>query len=387
MTILFTGHNIGRLAIKNRFIFSACEDGSATEIGEVTERIIANAGRLAKNEVGMIISGHLSVHPLGRTRRKQTGIHDDRHIPGLAKVVKTVHQYDCKMVFQLGHAGLQTSAQVIGHPPLGPSSGNPLDDEGIDEIIASFISSAARAAEAGADGIQIHAAHGYLVNQFLSPYYNQRTDSWNGADANRFKLLDKIITGIQTILPEKMAIMVKLNANDYTRTAGITPDLAVSYAGKLSDLGIDALEISCGTSLSSPWHMCRGDVPIEELLLSYPDAQKARVEAGLKKMVGKYDLVEGYNLDAVKMIRPVMKGIPVMAVGGFRSVRAMAESVQNGHTDFISLCRPLIREPALIKQLKDGKKDRAACDNCNKCLAALANELPVQCYRNGFGSR
>jgi 2,4-dienoyl-CoA reductase-like NADH-dependent reductase (Old Yellow Enzyme family) len=374
---------MGQLEIKNRFVLSACENYSATDASEITEKIIHKNRLWAEGEIGLIISSHLSVHLLGRTRRKQLGIHDDTLVPGLEELAGTVHRHKGKIIFQLGHAGLQTSSDTIGQPPSGPSN-NPLNETAIRDVIGSFVKAAKRALAAGADGVQIHAAHGYLINQFLSPYYNRRRDCWGGSEGNCFRLLGEIVAGIKSILPGNMILLVKLNSNNYTPQEGITPALAAGYARRLADLGIDGLEVSCGTSLFSPWNMCRGDVPVKELLLRLPKAQRPRGEAVLKNMAGKFDLFERYNVEASRMIRPVIGKIPLISVGGWRSVGAMEETINNGDADFISMCRPFIREQSLVKKIREGKTERASCTSCNKCLAALANNMPVQCYVKGF---
>ncbi len=385
MSILFTPFNLGPVEIKNRFVFSACEDNLADEGGQVTEASLRKVRMAALGRVGLIISSHLSIHPWGRTRIRQLGIHDDRMIPGLKRLVDTVHKESGKILFQLGHAGLTAKQEVIGRSPLGPSTkDNPMDDEAIHLVLSSFLRAAERTAAAGADGIQIHAAHGYLVHEFLSPFFNQRTDSWGGSEENRFRFLRKIIVETRKILPPEMALTVKLNVHDYTRQEGITPPLAVGYARRLAVLGIDGLEISCGTSAFSPWTMCRGEVPVPEILRNVESAKRPRVEETLQKTRDNFRFEEGYNLDKTIMIRPVMGNIPLFAVGGWRTVSAMEEAVQKGHTDLISMCRPFIREPSLVRKIQEGKVLASSCTNCNRCLMALAADLPGRCYVKGL---
>lgn len=381
MSILFSPVTLGPFQLKNRFIFSACEDNMAAETGRITKEILHKNKMLARGEVGLIISSHMFVHELGRTRRHQTGIHSDDTMDGLKDLVETVHPYNCRIVFQLGHAGLQTSSAVIGREPLGPTSENTMDGENIEAVIQAFRAAAERAVEAGADGVQIHAAHGYLINQFLSPHYNHRRDTWGGSDENRFRLLKEIVTSIRTVLPKDRLLLVKLNTHDHTPSSGITPPMARRYAEHLAALAIDGLEVSCGTSLISPWNMCRGEVPVQELLQGFPESHRPRIEGILKTMEGKFTLREGYNVEAAKLIRPVMAGIPLFAVGGWRTVESMEKAVANGDTDFIPICRPLIREPLLVRNMKAGKTREATCTSCNKCLAALAGNRKVRCYR------
>src|SRR4030042_1820372 len=387
MSLLFSPFNLAKLEIKNRFIFSACEDNLSTEQGFVTDEIKRKDSRIAAGEVGLIISSHIAVHPLGCTKKRKLGIYNDDMIPRLKNLVDAVHDKRSKIIFQLGHAGIQTTEDAIGQLPLGPSPSPKnleMNEDQIQEVILAFARGSARAIEAGADGIQLHAAHGYLINEFLSPYFNRRSDLWGGSEENRFQFLGNIVIEIKKILPEGVPLLIKLNSNDYTPEEGITPGLAVSYAERLAGLKIDGLEVSCGTTSRSPWNICRGDIPIKEIRKSFPEAQRPVVEAALGKMAGKFALQEGYNLEATKMIRPVMGNIPLFAVGGFRHVSDMEEAVKNGYTDFISMCRPFIREPYLIKHIREGKVKAASCTSCNKCFAAVANDIPVKCYNKEF---
>jgi len=205
-----------------------------------------------------------------------------------------------------------------------------------------------------------------------------------GSDANRFRFLKELIPEVRNKLPRGMPNLVKLNTHDYTPQEGITPSLAVTYARWLADLEINGLEISCGSPVYSFMNMCRGDVPVKELVNSLPFWKRPIGKLMMKSLVGRYDLEEGYNLEAAKMIRPIMGNISLFAVGGFRHVSSMEGAVENGYTDFISMCHPFIKEPYLVKHIKEGKVKTASCTSCNKCLAAVANDMPVKCYEKGF---
>lgn len=302
-------------------------------------------------------------------------------IPGLQRLTKTVQRESAKIVFQLGHAGLTAKEQIIGRPPLGPSAKTgEMTEEEIREAIHAYGAAARRAAEAGADGIQLHGAHGYLINQFLSPFYNHRADIWGGSNENRFRLLQEIIKEVKKNITTYMVLLVKLNSHDYTPQEGITPALAVSYAKNLSDIGVDGIEVSCGNSALAPWNICRGDVPAKEILNMVPESKRFQVRETLEKIKDNYKIEEGYNLNAAMMMRPVVGSTPLFAVGGWRHVQAMENAIAQGKTDLISLCRPLIREPALVKKFKEGKATVSSCINCNRCFIALAYGLPGRCY-------
>jgi 2,4-dienoyl-CoA reductase-like NADH-dependent reductase (Old Yellow Enzyme family) len=318
-------------------------------------------------------------------------------IPGLTKLVEAVHREGGKIAFQLVHAGRQTTKAMIGQTPMGPSSRGrdpvyfvkpkEMSVNEIQEAIQAFGAAAKRAVSAGVNGIQLHAAHGYLINQFLSPFFNHRKDKWGGSDINRFRFLKEIIAEVRKAMPKGMPVLVKLNANDHTPQAGITPPLAVQYARWLAELEIDGLEISCGTAMYSYMNQCRGDVPVKEFVSSLPFWKKPLAKLALKTMVGKYDLEEGYNLEAAKRIKPAMGKIPLFVVGGLRKVKHMTEVLEKQYADGISMCRPFIREPFIVKKIREGKADAVACISCNRCLAAVASNMPVQCYVKGFPVR
>jgi 2,4-dienoyl-CoA reductase-like NADH-dependent reductase (Old Yellow Enzyme family) len=390
MASLFTPLKIGSVIIKNRFVHSATYEAMASEAGEITDKLVKRYQVLAKGEVGLIIPGHMFVHPYGRAGQFQAGIHTDKMIPGLKRLVDVVNEEGSKVFLQISHAGRQTKKSLIGRRPMGPSSFDrdptnlvkaaEMSNEEIKESIAAYGEAARRAVEAGADGIQLHAAHGYLINQFLSPYFNKRTDEWGGSDPKRFSFLKEVIQISRENMPAGMPLSVKLNTQDFTPNEGIIPALAAKYSGWLKEMNVDGLELSCGSSVYAFMNMCRGDVPLDELLAGLPGWKKPMARIMLKKMIGKYKLKEGYNVDAAKLVRPRLNGTILTVVGGFRSLPHMEELVAQGHTDLVAMSRPFIREPHLLLQFKEGKKDAATCLSCNKCLAAVANEQAVRCY-------
>jgi len=397
MSILLSPLKIGNVELPNRFVCSATHESMAGETGKVSDELIRRYEKLAKGEVGLSISGLMFIHSSGRGYKYQTGIHEDTMIEGLTKLADTVHQSDGKIVFQLAHAGRQTTKNMIGQTPLAPSSRGwdpinfvkpkEMSEEQIWEIVNAFGAASKRAIEAGADGIQLHAAHGYLISEFISPYFNIRTDTWGGSDENRFRFLKEIVKEVKTDLPDGFPVLVKLNTNDYTPEKGVSPQLAKKYAGWLSDLGIDGVEISCGAANYSYMNMCRGDVPTTELVKGLPWWKKPVGRIMIGMLEGKYDLEEAYNLEAAKIIKPALGQTPLFLVGGVRRVADMEKILENNYADFISMSRPFIREPFLVKKIRDGKMDQVSCVSCNRCLAAIVNEFPVYCYNKGFPER
>lgn len=396
MSVAFSPMKIGNMEIRNRFVRSATYECMGKETGEVTDELVNLYRHLANGEVGLIITGYAFIHPLGRSFRYQAGIHSDDMIPGLKRMVDAVHRERGRIVFQINHAGRQTTRALIGQTPVGPSSTGrdpinfvkprQMSEEDIRLAITSFGHAAKRAHEAGADGVQLHAAHGYLINQFLSPFFNHREDAWGGGEENRFRFLKEIVLEVKNAISDGMIILVKLNTNDFTPQEGITPPLAVKYAGWLAELGIDGVEISGGTILYSFMNMSRGEVPVDELVTGLPWWKKPLARLTLNKLAGKYDLEEGYNLEAAKLIKPALGEVPLILVGGLRNLRHMEEVLEGKWADFISMSRPFIREPYLVRRLREGKAEVASCVSCNRCLAAINNNMPLRCYYKGSAS-
>ena len=385
------------MEVRNRFIRSAVLENMAKETGEVSDTLTKTYTTLAKGEVGLIITGFMYVHPLGQAYPHQTGIQNDDLIPGLKGMVNAIHQASGKVAFQLGHAGLQTDKRYIGNLPIGPSKQimNPITftkpkemtEEDILESIEAFTKAATRASEAGADAIQLHGAHGYLISEFISPFYNRRKDNWGGTDENRFRYFRELITSIKKVIPGDMAVLVKINSIDFTPKEGITPTITSRYVEWLGNLGIDGIEISAGSSAFAIFNMCRGDVPVKEIVQYLPDTVRPMAEKVFEDMKGKFDFEEGYNLEAAKEIKSSMGDVPLILVGGMRTKSYMAKILENEYADFISMARPFIREPYLVKNFKEGKQEKAACISCNRCLAAIPNHYTVRCYAKKWPNR
>lgn len=395
MSILFTPFKLGALEIENRFVRSATYEAMATKNGEVTERFLKMYETLASGDIGLIISGYMNVHPNGRAYRYQTNIYSDDYLPGLRKLTKTIHENDGKIIFQIAHAGMQTTKKVAEGELITPSGGirNPITLEKgnaatvdqIEEIIKSFKDAAMRSIKAGADGVQLHAAHTYLLSQFLSPFFNRREDKWGGTDENNFRILREIIIKIKEDLPSEKPLLVKYNAEDHVEN-GLTPPLATKYAKWMIELGVDAIEVSCGSGMFSYMNMCRGKVPAEEILEFLPTWKKPVAKSMFKKMIGKFGFEKPYNLDAAKDVRKEIGKFPLIIVGGMRKVSDLEEIISENYADFISLSRPFIREPYLVKNIKDGAK-QVKCISCNRCLAAINSNLPTACYVKKFPSK
>ncbi|MBW2540218.1 MAG: NADH:flavin oxidoreductase, partial [Deltaproteobacteria bacterium] len=204
MSMMFQPVNIGKMEIKNRFVHSATHEAMADPDGRITDDHLRRYKNLAKGEIGLIIPGHMYVHPFGKAHHGQIGIHSNDMISGLKRLTEKV----------IGTQPLAPSKQ--GRNPVTLNKPRQMNERMIEETIEAFANAAVRAVEAGADAVQFHAAHGYLISEFLSPFFNKRKDKWGGSDENRFRFIEEIIKRVKKKLPDDKPVLVKMNAADYT---------------------------------------------------------------------------------------------------------------------------------------------------------------------------
>ncbi len=344
MSILFEVSNIAGLELKNRLVRSATAERMCDEDGRPEQAMIDLYADLARGGVGLIVTGHAFVHESGKAHPTMTAVHRDDLVPSLRALGEVVHQEGGKVVMQINHAGRQTSEETIGRNPVAPSpvprgKGGPrpheLTEAEIRELVAAFGRAAGRAKEAGFDGVQLHGAHGYLINQFCSPASNWRHDRWGGSIARRLRFLEEVAAAARDEVGGDYPLLIKLGVQDFVRD-GLTLDDGVEIVRHLSDWGLDAVEISCGMGATS----ARKDIlrPDDEAYF-LPQARRAREATDL----------------------------PIILVGGMRSLAVMESILEEGTADFISMSRPLIREPDLPNQWREGRTEPAACISCNNC--------------------
>jgi 2,4-dienoyl-CoA reductase-like NADH-dependent reductase (Old Yellow Enzyme family) len=358
MSVLFESRNIGNIKIKNRFVRSATAEGTFDETGMITSKLFHIYNELAAGGTGLVITGHAYVQTNGRCSIKQMGIYKDEFVPSLKELADEIHRIspDCKIAVQISHAGRQAaknsvSDPVAPSPMVDTSTGvkpREMTEEEIQECIDSFANAADRVKKAGFDGVQIHSAHGYLISSFNSPHTNRRKDKWGGSLENRMRFLMESYRRIRETVGDAFPVMVKLNGEDYL-DGGIEIEESSQIAGALSEEGIDAIEVSGG------------------MYESYKG--KGAVRSRIRKPEQ-----EAYFLPHAEKIKEAVRDVPVMLVGGIRSRSVMEEIISQGRADFISLCRPFIREPNLADKIKKGK-ERVDCISCNGCMSGRVDTL------------
>ncbi len=359
MKKIFESAKLGTIEVQNRCVRSATWENMATSEGHLTDPLFDVYEKLAKGNVGLIITGYANIVKEEQPNPGMMGIYDDSFVEEYKKLTEMVQSYGSKIVLQIAYGGTKTTYNVEDRTIFAPSEvaelttgvvGTKMTKEDIAYIEDAFANAARRGKEAGFDAVEIHGAHTYLINQFLSPYYNRREDEYGGSLENRMRFLKEIYTKVRTSVGNDYPILIKLTATEFFQ-GGLTFDETRIVCKELEKLGVDAIELS------------------------------GNVHGKAKSMVGQeYDGFkindEGFFVEYAKIISDELT-IPVMTVGGFKNIDKMETLINESNIDFIAICRPLLAEPELIKRWKNGDRKKAICVHCSKCRTKDGNYCVV----------
>lgn len=298
------------ITLRNRIVMPPMQSGRATFDGAVTDRLI-NFYVLRSKAVGLPIVEHAYVSLRGKLSLKQLGIYDDALIAGFAKLAAAIHAVGAPAVLQITHAGGVANKKVIGAQPAGPSAKGKtraLEKSEMDNIAEKFALAAERALKAGFDGVELHGAHGYLLNQFISPLLNKREDNFGGSLENRMRFPLTVVEKVRENLKGKL-LLYRLGADDLTPN-GTHIDHSVTFARRLEDAGVDILDVSGGMCGAEP-----------------------------KKLRN----VKGYFIPQANAIKKAVQ-LPVVGVGGVTEAKYADELVRNEMVDLVAVGRALLRD-------------------------------------------
>ena len=352
--IMFEPCRIGNLEIKNRFVRSATWDATADESGAVTDTSVAFYKRLGEGGIGLIVSGYAFVSTHGQAVHGQYGVYSDDMVRGLSRLARAVHEGGSKVALQIVHAGINSGYLVqegftlpaVSIIPGVKRSHREMTNEDIEGIIDGFAEAAVRAGEAGFDAVQLHGAHGYLMSQFISPLYNQRTDRWGGSPENRRSFHTEVVRRVRRAIGPDFPFFIKFGVMD-DQEDGLTLEEGIEAAQQMVAAGIDAVEVSAGVGQAV--YRTREGEPV-----TIPFRERA---AAVKRAVD----------------------VPVILVGGIRSLEIAQDIVESGDADMVSMCRPFIREPHLVSRWQRGETAPATCITCNRCMAIVQRAEPLEC--------
>jgi 2,4-dienoyl-CoA reductase-like NADH-dependent reductase (Old Yellow Enzyme family) len=360
MATLFEETTINGMTMRNRMVRSATWEGMCDADGRPTEKLTNCYRDLAQGGIGLIVSGYTFVRPEGKGLHGKMGIHTDDFEGDYKNMIRAVHDAGGKIAVQLVHAGGQTNSKNAGRQPLAPSAIQvdqfpelpaELTKEEISDIVAAFGEGAGRAKAWGFDAVQLHGAHGFLINQFLSPLTNRRNDEYGGNIENRSRFLLEVYQKVRDTVGADYPVLIKLNAAD-NLDGGLETDDGVCAAKKLAEVGIDAIEVSAGTPASGAENPAREKINKPEK--------------------------EAYNLELARRIKDAVS-CPVMVVGGFRSFEVAQKAIRDDGMDYIAMARPLIREPDLPNRWHQGDHSTAKCISCNGCFGPGLEEGGIYC--------
>ncbi|MEW6074133.1 MAG: NADH:flavin oxidoreductase [Planctomycetota bacterium] len=359
MDALFQEGRIGTLALPNRLIRSATAERRAEADGRVRPELARMYRALVRGGVGLIVTGHAFVHPSGQAHPEMTGLHSDAMIPGLRQLTGVVHAEGGRVAAQINHGGMQCDPATVAEPfaPSGvkesflPRPVRGMAAREVEEMAIAYGEAARRAKDAGFDAVQIHAAHGYLVSQFLSPYVNRRADEWGGSTEKRMRFLRRICAEVRIRVGAEYPVFVKLGVIDGVE-GGLAVEEAMRIVAALEGMGLDAVEISGGVG----------------------GGRNLNTRPGIKD-----EGHEAYFRAHARRAREATR-LPIILVGGLRTKRLMEEVIESGDADFVSLARPLICEPDLPRRMRDEGQLRASCLSGNNCWPAeLAEGITCKC--------
>ncbi|MHB8138408.1 MAG: NADH:flavin oxidoreductase [Smithellaceae bacterium] len=350
---------IGAISLSNRFIRSATGEGLATTQGFCSPILTSLMVQLAKGGVGLIITGHTAVSREGRAGVRQLCLWHDDHIPALLDMTRQVHEAGGKIVAQISHAGIFANTSLTGEAPLGPvvraqhnaTICREMTVLDIRKTVKAFANASGLAKQAGFDGVQIHAAHGYLLSSFLSPHYNHRRDEYGGTAENRTRFLLEVLRAVRSSVSEDFPVLIKMNVNDFLRD-GLNINDTIHTAAVLETAGVTAIELSGGTVESG------------KMVPARPGMIKSENE--------------GYYKEDARYFKEKI-GIPLILVGGFRSLSVTEKFIQDGICDFIAMARPFICEPDLIARWKSRDQNHSSCNSDNLCYLPVHTGKGLYC--------
>lgn len=385
MSSLFTPVTLGPLTLRNRTIRSAAFE-SMCPGNQPSQQLLDYHRSVAAGGVGMTTVAYAAVTRSGLSFDRQLWMRRDI-VPGLRELTDAVHCEGAAAAIQLGHCGNMSHKSICGCTPVGASSGfnlySPTFVRGLraDELPAmarAYGQAVILAREAGFDAVEIHAGHGYLISQFLSPYTNHRKDLFGGSLENRMRFMDMVMQEVMEAARDDMAVIVKMNMRDGFR-GGMEPDESLQVARRLEQSGAHALVLSGGFVSKAPMYVMRGEMPIRTMTYYMKTWWlKYGVRLAGKMMIPTVPFKEAYFLeDALKFRRAIQ--MPLIYVGGLVS-RAKIDEVLDHGFEAVQMGRALLNEPGFVNRMKREENAKNTCRHSNYCIARMYS-IDMACHQ------
>lgn len=385
---IFTPVRIGPVELRNRVIRSAAFENMAYG-NSPSEDLYNYHTAVARGGVGMTTLAYASVNRSGLSFDGQLWMREEI-VPGLRRITDAVHSYGAKCSIQLGHCGNMTHRATCGCTPVGASSGfniysptfvRGLRREELDTLVDDFGRAVGLSREAGFDCVEIHAGHGYLISQFLSPYTNHRHDEYGGSLENRLRLMRRVIRRVMEAAGDDMGVIVKMNMHDGFR-GGMQEEECLEVARELERLGVHAIVLSAGFVSRAPMEVMRGAMPIKTLA-HYMDPRKfwwlkAMLRVAGRILIPTVPYSEGYFLEDARKFRAAVK-TPLIYVGGLVSREKMEEVLAAGF-EGLQVARALVHDTDFVNKLRSGEVSCSGCRHSNYCIGRMYT-LDMKCNK------
>lgn len=374
---VFNPAKLGPLTLRNRVIKAATFE-ARTPDALVTDDLIEYHRLPAAGGVAMTTVAYCAVSPGGRTGGNQIWMRPHA-VPGLRRLTEAIHAEGAAISAQIGHAGPVADARSNQATALAPVRFfNPIamrfaqkaTREDIDDVLAAHAHAARLAVDAGFDAVEIHLGHNYLASAFLSPLLNRRDDEFGGSLQNRAKVARGLVMAVRRAVRQQVAVTAKLNMTDGIR-GGITVDEALTTARWLQDDGgLDAIELTAGSSLVNPMYLFRGDAPVKEFAAAFKPPLRWGIRMTGHRFFREYPYRDAYLLREARLFRAELT-IPLILLGGITNRTTMDLAMAEGF-EFVATARALLAEPDLVNRIAaEGSQVRSACTHCNQCMATI----------------
>ncbi len=390
----FEPFQLGPITLRNRFIKSGANEGMCNA-GRPTMGLVNHHRELAAGGIGMTTVAYLAVSSIGRTLPNQTWMRPEI-LPDLRALTDAVHAEGAAISAQITHGGSfvtgmhvrgRTISSSGGFNPAGIMKGNflsrAMNEDDMSRVIAEFVEAAKLAREAGFDAVEIHMGHGYLLNQFISPMNNKRSDEYGGSAENRARFPARVLKAVREAVGDDIAVLAKINVADGP-SRGATVDDAIVTAKILEEAGAHMLVLSGGRNVESTWFMFGSNMNREEIIKvmkqtgDWMSSIMMKVAAASER---KIDFKEMYFREYSQKIRAAVD-MPLAYLGGVKSLDNVESAMADGF-DCVVLARALLRDPDLVEQFRSGKLRESRCDNCNACVAYIYHPDGTRCVYRG----
>lgn len=372
----FQPGRIGGLALRNRILRAGCFEGMC-QGGRPTEALIEHHRAVAAGGVALTTVAYCSVSEFGRAYGHEMWMREEI-LPDLRRLTDGVHAEGASASVQLGHCGYFSDPALAGGRTLGASRvfnlfrlswPRAMDADDLARVAADFARSAQLAIRAGFDAVEIHAGHGYLLSQFLSPYTNRRDDAYGGSVEGRTRFPCEVVRAVRAAVPDGFPILVKMNLYDGFRS-GLRVSDAPAIAAAFEAAGADAIVPSCGFTSKTPFQMLRGDVPRGPMIRNQPKLW-TRVGFALfgHLLVQTFPFEETFLFEDARKVLDAVR-IPVVLLGGVGSLSHIERALDAGFA-FVQMGRAIVMDPDLPRRMQAGTASGSECDHCNRCVAAM----------------